>query len=69
MASKQGEIKAAELDGTTELGSRAVIEHNNCNSFIVYIHEVAVLNLGLTSDDEVCQHYDAENERLIIEKV
>jgi len=68
MASKQGEIGAAELDGTTELGSRAVTKHAGCSSFSVTIHEVAALNLALSSDDELNQHYDAENDRLIIEK-
>lgn len=54
------------LDDCTELGSRSLVEQGG-GSLYICLHEIAVLNMELDCGDNLTQHLDAENNRIIIE--
>jgi len=66
MATNPAEIRAACLDDLTKLGTRTVQEQGRGSKYLC-LHEIAVMNLGIEDKDELVQHLDPENNRIIIE--
>lgn len=66
MHNQEAELRAAEIDDMTELGTRKAQQRRNCSTFRITLHEIACRNLGIEEGQAIEQYVDPKNNMVVL---